>query len=455
MNVSPHEDDDLSSMPLARRASHEELQKAAGGPGTESLIKGQDKSRLQLAKSDELTKKPHAKEVALKMGEKKKRRKKKWKKPKDKPSRPLSAYNLFFQHERAIMLGKDAPTDADEEMKKRVHCKTHGKIGFADMARSIGSKWKSMDAEAKKMYETQASAEKMRYTEELAAWKEEQKSKSQMGDDTESVSRRDSVAIGARASNSVGAESSSSAGLMEQSQPSAAGKTVLSDFSQHRMSESHMPSAAMPQSNMSLEYLRALREQRQLDAALFGRQFESPLMQYPNAAEASANILMQHFQGQASVAQLPHASLDALMHLQTGVAQDRTRAQSSLDALMQQIQNEQAEIARKQESVEALMQQLHGGGNTDTVARSQALPQAASVDALLQQYQAGLPPQELLQHALPSRQLDLSLQNMGMYSPNMAATAMRQLQQRYARGRGNDFNFQAPGGGGDFPPSGR
>jgi hypothetical protein len=453
MNVSPHEDDDLSSIPLVRHASHEELQKAAGGPGTESLIKGQDSSGLQLAKSDELKKKPHAKEVALKMGEKKKRRKKKWKKPKDKPSRPLSAYNLFFQHERAIMLGKDAPTDADEEMKKRVHCKTHGKIGFADMARSIGSKWKSMDAESKKMYETQASAEKKRYTEELAAWKEEQKGKGQMGEDSESASRRDSVATGARASNSVGADGSSSAGPMEQAQSSTAGRTGLSDYAQTRISESHMP--GMPQSNMSLEYLRALREQRQFDAALFGRQFESPLMQYPNAAEASANILMQHFQGQTSVAQLPHASLDAFRQLQTGVAQDRTRPQSSLDVLMQQIQNEQAEIARKQESVEVLMQQLHGGSSADTAARPQALPQAVSVDALLQQYQAGLPPHELLQHALPSRQLDLSLQNMGMYSPNMAASAMRELQQRYARGRGNDFNFQAPGGAGDFPPSGR
>jgi hypothetical protein len=54
MNVSPHEDDDLSSMPLVRHASHEELQKAAGGPGTESLIKGQDNSELQLSKSDDL-----------------------------------------------------------------------------------------------------------------------------------------------------------------------------------------------------------------------------------------------------------------------------------------------------------------------------------------------------------------------------------------------------------------
>ena len=109
-----------------------------------------------------------AKIVAEKITEKKKRRKKKWKKPKDKPNRPLSAYNLFFQSERAIMLGDDAPSLEAELIKKRVHCKTHGKIGFAEMARAIGNKWKNLDPESKKVYEMQAQKEKQRYAIEPA-----------------------------------------------------------------------------------------------------------------------------------------------------------------------------------------------------------------------------------------------------------------------------------------------
>jgi hypothetical protein len=66
---------------------------------------------------NDINKKPSA-------DEKKTRRKKKWKKPADKPSRPLSAYNLFFAEERARMLGDDAPTPEEEERKRKIHCKT-------------------------------------------------------------------------------------------------------------------------------------------------------------------------------------------------------------------------------------------------------------------------------------------------------------------------------------------
>lgn len=104
-----------------------------------------------------------------------KKRKKKWTKPEGKPKRPLSAYNIFFAQERILMLGKDVPTAEQEALKKKVHCKTHGKISFAVMARTIGAKWKALGANDRKIYEDRAREEKARYLRELTVWKEAQK----------------------------------------------------------------------------------------------------------------------------------------------------------------------------------------------------------------------------------------------------------------------------------------
>jgi len=116
-----------------------------------------------------------------------KKRKKKWTKPEGKPKRPLSAYNIFFAQERILMLGKDVPTAEQEALKKKVHCKTHGKISFAVMARTIGAKWKSLGSNEKKVFEDKAREEKARYLAELAQWKESQKNGTndagKMGDD--------------------------------------------------------------------------------------------------------------------------------------------------------------------------------------------------------------------------------------------------------------------------------
>jgi len=106
-----------------------------------------------------------------------KKRKKKWTKPEGKPKRPLSAYNIFFAKERINMLGKDVPTAEQEALKKKVHCKTHGKISFAVMARTIGAKWKALVPNEKKIYEDRAREEKVRYVAKLSIWKEEENNK--------------------------------------------------------------------------------------------------------------------------------------------------------------------------------------------------------------------------------------------------------------------------------------
>jgi hypothetical protein len=84
-----------------------------------------------------------------------------------KPKRSLSSYNFFFRDQRKILLDSLPPPPADTKGRK----KSHGKIGFKEMACLIASKWKEISPEDKMEYEYRAAIDSERFEEEFKHWK--------------------------------------------------------------------------------------------------------------------------------------------------------------------------------------------------------------------------------------------------------------------------------------------
>jgi HMG (high mobility group) box len=128
------------------------------------------------------------------------------KKPKNKPKRPLSAYNIFFKDERAKILsnipdkkGEDDDDDDDDDddskeksdekgengeekgeggkkvtgkKRKRV---PHGKIGFESLAKIVGQRWKELPPEELDVYKKRAEEDMKRYRKEMEAYVQKQR----------------------------------------------------------------------------------------------------------------------------------------------------------------------------------------------------------------------------------------------------------------------------------------
>mmetsp|Transcript_20539 Transcript_20539/g.38435 ORF Transcript_20539/g.38435 Transcript_20539/m.38435 type:complete len:406 (-) Transcript_20539:131-1348(-) len=297
--------------------------------------------------------------------EKKKRRKKKWKKPKDKPNRPLSAYNLFFASERAKMLGDKAPTPEQEALKKRIHCRVHGVVGFGEMARTIGAKWKALEPEKKKVFEDMARKEKDRYQVELATWKLAQKNKSKAESSYEGagVVAPGNVHASSMLSNRMNLEAWAAKNSLNMSmqgtKPTDSSMRFLLENGIDRRNISNL------QPSPHADYIRNMRDRPIDQSALFGmssRQFvDLPSVsgpsfqqqQYPSAAEASANTLLNHFQ--QGYPQGSSSQLQATSQPQNLVDRQLFQEFAAMKRLQQQ---QQQQLLRQQQQLQMQQQQL-------------------------------------------------------------------------------------------------
>jgi hypothetical protein len=82
-----------------------------------------------------------------------------------RPKRPLSAYNLFFRDQRKRLL-RELPAVKHQG-------RGHGKIGFKDLGKIIGFKWRAVSAEEKKVYEEMAAEHRKVYLASVKVWKKE------------------------------------------------------------------------------------------------------------------------------------------------------------------------------------------------------------------------------------------------------------------------------------------
>ena len=127
----------------------------SGGDNTDSQSKGVDR------------KKRSREPVSLSQ-----RRKKK---PKGMPKRPLSAYNLYFQSERAKILETGETGEG-------------GKLGFEGLGKIIGSKWRVLSSSERKKYDKLADKDSARYRREM---KDYNQKKNKRIEDSEQFSLED------------------------------------------------------------------------------------------------------------------------------------------------------------------------------------------------------------------------------------------------------------------------
>ena len=104
-------------------------------------------------------------------GQPQKQKRIKRKAPKDKPKRPLSAYNIFFKEERARLLAESSEQSAHGKDKRT----SSGKIKFESLAKIIGNKWQSLEGEEVEYYKSKAADDMKRYKDQMEVYNNKKK----------------------------------------------------------------------------------------------------------------------------------------------------------------------------------------------------------------------------------------------------------------------------------------
>ena len=116
----------------------------------------------------------------------------------ERPKRPLSAYNIFFKEERVRVLATlEGEVCLTKKGKKSTSRK--GKISFENLAKIIGSKWRDLSKSEVEYYKRKADTDMQRYRREMdeyqnaddLAWKQRSGNTGQGGEEDEDPSRTD------------------------------------------------------------------------------------------------------------------------------------------------------------------------------------------------------------------------------------------------------------------------
>ena len=137
-------------------------------------------SSTSAAGSDTGSKK-NDKPTKKKSSKKGKAKKKKPKNGLEKPKRPLSAYNLFFQSQRQELLAQ-LPVRAQGKPKN-----SHGKCGFQELAKIIGAKWRNLDNVSRNYFDKLAVIEKKKYDKAVKYYKMQVEQLEQDGNSAQST----------------------------------------------------------------------------------------------------------------------------------------------------------------------------------------------------------------------------------------------------------------------------